>query len=381
MRITERVFIMFFSTGPGAFLKRGIARTFAICLLAGYVLLGVASPAPAGREHGLPGNGNEPGRVFRWSDAGRTDPGQNTQFAACSHFERGRKENGKDANMATPMEVTHRIWGERYPTTPELEGGDSRLGFQAVPGRSMAGDTVVLTGAYVASSPILDYYGGQLPGAIHLVAFDPETGVVHNHPLLDAKSPPVRVLVPEGVKPAPGGSVQKAAFDVDMPSLLALPPEATTYRVFFWLDNVVSPVVSVEVPENKNRTLFLLSNRRSPDLIDFKAGLKTQTPPSPSSIALEAVVADGAKTVCGAWTPGPGYDPAKPYFLALIALNHRDRSCGWTSVDVNDLPRDNDKWRFRFDPPDLTGLEQGTQSVFVAAFSSEHAPVVLEVEP
>ena len=345
------------------------------------VMLGVASSAPAGREHGFPGNGNEPGRVFRWSDADRTDPGQNTQIAACSHRERGRKENGKDANMATPMEVTHRIWGERYPTTPELEGGDSRLGFQAVPGRSMAGDTVVLTGAYVASSPILDYYGGQLPGAIHLVAFDPKTGVVHNYPLLDGKSPPVRVLVPEGMTPAPGGSVQKAAFDVDMPSLLALPPEAATYRVFFWLDNVVSPVVSVEVPENKNRTLSLLSNRRPPDSIDFKAGLNTQTPSSPSSIALETAVADGAKTVCGAWTPGPGYDPGKPYFLALIALNHRDRSCGWTSVDVNALPQDADKWSFRFGPSDLTGLEQGKQSVFVAAFSSEHGPVVLEVEP
>ena len=79
--------------------------------------------------------------------------------------------------------------------------------------------------------------------------------------------------------------------------------------------------------------------------------------------------------------PGTRYDPGKPYFLALIALNHRDRSCGWTSVDVNALPQDADKWSFRFGPSDLTGLEQGKQSVFVAAFSSEHGPVVLEVEP
>ncbi len=289
--------------------------------------------------------------------------------------------NRKEVKMITPMKVTHRIWGEKYPTTPELGYEQTGLGFQAVPGVGMAGDTVVLTANYVACSPILNYYEGQLPGPILLVAFDPNSGVVHNHPVLDAKSPPVRVLTPEGVKPIQGDSIQKAPFNVDMPSLLALPPEAARYHVFLWLDNVVSPVILVDTPENQNRTLSLLSNRKSSRIVSFNPTKKLEPESGSNSILLETVDRDGVKIVTGSWTPGINNDGKSPYFLSLMAFNHRDRTCGWTSVDINSLPEQTDKRYFQLDPSQLTGSAQENQSVFVMAFSMDHPPQVLEIKP
>ncbi len=51
------------------------------------------------------------------------------------------------------------------------------------------------------------------------------------------------------------------------------------------------------------------------------------------------------------------------------------------SVDINSLAEDTNKNHFRFDPSELTGSARGNQIVFVVAFSMDHPPQVLEIDP
>ena len=51
----------------------------------------------------------------------------------------------------------------------------------------------------------------------------------------------------------PGWSFQSSFFNFDLATLLGLPGQEGNYRVFLWLDDIVSPIESVTVPANPLR--------------------------------------------------------------------------------------------------------------------------------
>ena len=288
------------------------------------------------------------------------------------------KKDRKELNMTTPIKVPSQIWGDELPSTPQLSGDSDELKFEVVPGENIQGATVVLSCSYVVFNPTLDYYGGQLPSPIHVVAFNKETGEVYCAPLLEPKSPPVRVLIPEDTTPSQSGSSQGAAFNIDLTVQLGLPSQEASYKVFLWLDQLLSPVATVDVPENDKRTQSLLSTRKSSALIEF-ASSKQSGKPGDSAIKLTVTEVSDERIIHGSWDVGPSYSKEKPYYIALIGLCHRERSFGWVSIDINSLPEDVEINNFKFKVSELSNASQESEKVFIVAFSEDHMPQVFEI--
>jgi hypothetical protein len=278
--------------------------------------------------------------------------------------------------MAEPIHAPSPIWYDRLAQTPALKESGDEIGFGLVPAANALGPTVVLAGQYYVTPPILDYYGGQLPTPIRLVAVDAARGVAYSAELLEEKSPPVVVMLPEGAAPSKGGRAQGGTFDVDLVAQLGLPPRAATYHVFLWLDQVLSAVEVVTLAENEKRTPTPLS-ARSPAQVRF--GTRPVMKAEPGVVVLLADQTHPPRGAEGVWVPDPARlaDHEKPYFLTILAVNHRDRSFGWTSVDVNALPRGTDVTRFQFDAAALAGASAQRQKVFALAFAEGNHPRVL----
>jgi hypothetical protein len=243
------------------------------------------------------------------------------------------------------------------------------MGFAVVPGRGPLGPTVVLAGRYHVLPPILDYYGGQLPSPIRVVAIDAERGAVYSAELLEGKSPPVFVMVPEGAMPSGGARTQGGSFNVDLQAHLGLPPHAATYHVFLWLDHVLSPVEAIKVAESSQRTPMALSTRSPGQPVLF--GARHVLTADPDAVVLRADPTPHPWGVEGVWGPDAARmaDHEKPYFLTILAFNHRDRSFGWTAVNVNALPKGTDVGSFQLDAAAVAGASSEPQKVFVLAFA------------
>ncbi|WP_437684275.1 hypothetical protein [Sorangium sp. So ce131] len=271
--------------------------------------------------------------------------------------------------MAEPIDAPSPIWFKKLPQTPALSETGDELGFALVPGRGRLGPTVVLAGAYRVTPPLLDYYGGQLPRPIRVVAVDTARGAIFSTQLLQEKSPPVVVMVPEGAPPSGGGRAQGGSFNVDLAAQLGLPPHAATYHVFLWLDHVLSPVDVLQLAEDPQRVATSVSGRRPADLVRF--GAAPAIAPDPQAVILRADPTAPSRGVEGAWVPDPARlkDHERPYFLTVLAFGHRDRSFGWASVNVNTLPQGADAAHFHVDAAALAGASQQAQKVFAVAFA------------
>jgi hypothetical protein len=271
--------------------------------------------------------------------------------------------------MTDRIDVPSTLWYNELPQTPKVQETTDEVAFAVVPGRSQKGPTVVLAGRYYVQPPILDYYGGQLPRPVRVVAIDAQTGAVFSEELITGRSPPVFVMVPEGAPPSGGGRASEGTFNVDLPAHVGLPPRAATYHVFLWLDHVLSAVEVVTLDENAQRTPAPLSFRK-PDAV-LQLGAKHTLAADPGAIALRATAKPRSREVEGAWTPDPARlaDRKTPYVLTVLAFNHRDRSFGWAAADLHALPAGTDPARFELDAGALTGAAPGEQKVFVLAFA------------
>ena len=279
--------------------------------------------------------------------------------------------------MKTPIQVAQPLWCEELPESPKLEETRDEVEFNVVPGHNDRGPTKVLVAKYFLGQPLLAYYGGQLPKPIHVVAINQATGTVHHRECLQRKSPPVWVMTPEGEEPSSSGQSQSACFNIDLCAHLRLPREAASYHVFLWIDHVVSSMHVVDVAENSQRTDTLQSARKRTDLVTFRnvspvaADLET--------IILQAGTSSERRHVHGTWGPDPNRTASRtaPYFLVLMAFNHRNRSFGWTSVDINALPENTVAGHFHLDVTELAGERQTEQKAFVLAFSAGRLSEVL----
>jgi hypothetical protein len=289
--------------------------------------------------------------------------------------------------MSSPIAVPSTIWSAELPQTPVSEGRADELLFNLAPGIGPDGPTLVLAGRYLVKSPILDYYGGQLPAPIRVVAVNTKSGEVYSEQLTSAKSPPVFMLVPDGFVPAKGARSQGGRFNVDLPALLSLPPQAASYHVFLWLDQVLSRTVPVALEANPQRRGKPVPSAMAgrPLRLAHRDGAK-----EPDG---ELVLSRGPEGVNieGVWgkdlARGPAYannnNIVTRYPLAVLAFGQRDRHFVWTRMEFDPVPAWSGANHFKLDLGELTGTAGGggRQRVFVVAMIGNHRSKVLVLEP
>lgn len=288
-------------------------------------------------------------------------------------------------NADNILTVPERIWYEETAFSPK-EFEEPGLDFNLRPAKSSLGPTVAILARYFIGRPILDYYGGQLPSPVHVVAIHSGTGQVYHRECMEDDGLPITVYGDESDfregAAEESDQFESAFFNVDLCDHLSLPPDPGTYYVFLWIDDLVSPIKIAEIPENRSRRESGLPSTRQPsEIIEF-GSFPVAPSASGNEIALTASSQAGDRTIYGAWSPVPAKvvdlkEKAAPYYLTLLAFNHRDRRFGWVSVDVTHLLPGTDPSRFRLDPLKIVGASDMRQKIFVLAASGELMSKVL----
>lgn len=274
------------------------------------------------------------------------------------------------------FKVPKTVWYGETPHSPGIPE-EAGLVFRAVQAASKSGPTVALAAAYRLGSPFLEYYGGQLPRPVWVVAVDAETGRVYHADLNGPDHPPIRLETSDKDAEAamPGSSSQSARFNLDLAALLGLPEQAGSYRVFLWLDDLVSSVETVQVPANPARGTGRRVASQPAQLVQFWAD-PAAPKPEPGRIVLGSSADPADPTVHGAWVP-PKYEGPQRFVLWLLAASHRDRRLGWVAIRAGELPGNVAAAVFSFPAKDLPKTSGIVQKVFVVALSPESVSNVL----
>lgn len=289
-------------------------------------------------------------------------------------------------NADNILTVPERIWYNETPFSPQEDFDQPGLDFNLRLAQSSIGPTVAILAKYFIGRPILDYYGGQLPSPVHVVAIHSGTGQVYHRECLEDDGVPIRIRGQEDDfhpgADAKSDTFESAFFNIDLCDHLALPSDPGTYYVFLWIDDLVSSIKSAEIPQNQSRRESGLPSTQQPsEIIEFG---DFPVPPSPAEnkITLMASTQPQDRAIYGTWFPDPAKladlrAKAAPYHLTLLAFNHRDRRFGWISVDVTQLPPGTNPNRFRVDPLKIVGASDMQQKVFVLAASGDIMSKVL----
>jgi len=276
------------------------------------------------------------------------------------------------------LKVPDIVWYGETPYSPDIPK-QAGLVFRAVPAASESGPTVALAAAFRLGSPFTEYYGGQLPRPVWVVAVDEETGRIHQADLNGPDHPPIRVMASDRDAEAamPGWSYESARLNVDLAALLGLPEKSGRYRVLLWLDDLVSSMETVYVPANPARGKGRPVASQPTQFVQF---WPDPTAPKAESgkIVLAASGKPDDKSVHGAWAPGKVVDPQK-VVLWLLTVSHRERKFAWMAIRAIELPGNMASYSFSFNPMDLMKTSGIAQKVFVLALSADVGSNVLAI--
>jgi hypothetical protein len=193
---------------------------------------------------------------------------------------------------AEPLKMTHPLSYTPCPASPELPFGESALLYNLAPALDPERPTVVLSGACNLEVSFQARYGGRLMAALRVVVIDAETGAVFSAPPVEYDSRPL-VLgppAPSQVDPAKPREYRGAYFNVDLGAHLFLPPEERDYRVFLWLDELVTPLGRFTLPAHPSRRVQGPSRERVQVPLVFERL-------APEKMPTQAVVEGGRVTV------------------------------------------------------------------------------------
>jgi len=156
------------------------------------------------------------------------------------------------------------VWSNQVPSfSPEITPNPTspHMAFNCAEATSDLGDTLGLFAGFNLGWPYTELYGGQLPAPINVVAINTQTGAVYFNPAYYSERSLQRsvelFLSPTEVaagEPEFNRSFVNAWFNMDLPRLLQLPPGDGTYNVCLWLDDLVTPMQTVQVSANSART-------------------------------------------------------------------------------------------------------------------------------
>jgi hypothetical protein len=289
-------------------------------------------------------------------------------FVCCSaNGELPVKGRGK-MTQTYRIEEKNTVWYGKKAYSPELPGGTG-LFFNAVEAVSPSGPTVALAAAYRLGSPYIEYYGGQLPRPIRVVAVNEESGLVYEADLKEPDHPPVRILITDKVAKEikPSGMIESAHFNVDLAALLRLPEQEGRYKVFLWLDELVSRVVAINIPANPAR-----GKGKPVASVPIRVVHFGPDPASPGVEPGKLELALGGKpeetAVHGSWIV-KAEKGENPVFW-LLANSHRDRRFAWVALRAKDVPQDEATTTFSFNTGDLLKTSDVAQKVFIIGLAA-----------
>lgn len=297
--------------------------------------------------------------------------------------------------MTAPKKDYEPIWCDQSPLTPKIDEFETGLAFTTSPAENPDGPTVLLHVRYQFGPSAIGVYGSQLGSAINIVAINVSDGVVHLAPPVTENAIPLSLMMrdePDAATAAQLPSLIGSSFTADLGELMPLPAAGGRYHVFLWMDDIVTPAQTVDVPPvPSRRPLNRPLTERPARLVTF--GLTPTASAVDDRIVLVPSSRPGDRTVSGSWPPDPGRliraaDPIPrslrlPYYLSVLVFSHRDRQFGWVSVDLNRLAAGTDPGQFRFDPVEICGPVTRRQNVFVLATdgAARSNLLVLTAEP
>lgn len=259
------------------------------------------------------------------------------------------------------IKVSETLWYGKIPGSPDIPATQG-LAFIPVDAASESGPTVVLAAAYRVGKPHTAYYGGQFPRPIRVVAVNEQTGVVYEADLNSPEHPPIMVLASDEAAAKPDGSSETAFFNLDMIALLRLPEESGRYKVFLWLDQLVSPVITVDIPANPSRGKGKPVASAPVNVVKFDTEPQTRQPEA-ASAGLNLTGKPGEPIVHGSGSEIHVEHPDQPV-LWIMATSHRDRRFGWVMLRASELPAGASRFSFSLNYLDLVRSANIPQKIF-----------------
>ncbi len=272
------------------------------------------------------------------------------------------------------------LWFDELEITPQIDDNAfAALEFSLAAGENATGPSTVLAGAYRLGWPYTELYGHQIPTPIVVVAIDATNGDVYlsNLNIVNSDETEEALLVNVGDdvanQPGPARDALQVGgnFNVDLAALLGLPGDARYYRILLWLDDLVTPVQTVQVPADPSRTGMdpsaykvsgsnLATVRSSSHSPTAEAGeIRTDLDFSGSSFTAYATMPPGSLDTPP--TGGTG-DPV----LTLLAFCRQTQSFGWwASRDAYTTMVSSKTPNFDFEPFQLLARPDPAANVYV----------------
>lgn len=280
-----------------------------------------------------------------------------------------------------PIQVTYPVWYDRTDASPEISlDAYVSLEFGLAPGVSPLGTTVVLSASYVFGWPYTELYGSQLPAPVVVVAIEAASGKVYMADLNVTYPYQTEVEISLGMsdqqanQPGPAHNRMRLGgyFNVDLPALLGLPPESGYYQVFLWLDDLVTPIQTIQIPPNEARRgvvpgLYqvtgsnLVTVRQSSQSPTAKVGeIRTDLDTSSRSLRVYGTLPPGAVQ-----NPPTGSAPGNPV-LTILAHDRQARSFAWyVATDAYRTMQSQSIGSFDLDPFQIIERPSPAANVFV----------------
>lgn len=185
------------------------------------------------------------------------------------------------------------FWLGPDPHSPALPGGafdeTPALEFSVLEATGSAGPTLAIFVSARVPGPIAERYGGRLPSALHIIAQELAAPVIHHGTATPPHAAPLVAAPSAGADDGATPTTVSTWINGDLGLLANLPPAGGRYRVYVWLDELVSEPQLVTVPSAAGRS----EQRPTPRTLTA-----TRVPDAAPRAALSARLDDRAGAPC-----------------------------------------------------------------------------------
>lgn len=281
-------------------------------------------------------------------------------------------------------ELSKIVWygsveGQSPSVTPDPSS--PHMAFNCVAATNASGNTTALYAGYNLGWPYLDLYGGQLPAPINLVATNLFTGDTYISPCKYSTNSVYlsidlfRTDSELATGPASKNrSFENAWFNADLPVLLSLPPDGGSYGVSLWLDDVITPIASVDVPQNSARRTPATTEEQvvSSSLVSIQSSADDPNA-EPGVIRMDGPIPTGGNRIY-ATLPGDVFtsppmpvDGSTPVLTLMGFLQSSRRFFWYKDTDFYASAKQANCTNFNFDPFALVPHPSPAENIFIVS--------------